>query len=134
MRGKRRAVPWRIAGSLLWGALGLSACTLARPPVISRSHPEKIVHQASPHTLTELQVASEELDSARLALNAYEYESACRLAEQASTNAQVAEARAGTENSRWIAGDVRLSSEAVQAVATRLAVPSSPGCGPTSKE
>jgi len=134
MLGKSRTVYRWVAEFLLCGVSMMSACTAARPLVVARSHAEEIVPQASPSAPAELQGAREELDRARHALNAYEYESACRLAEQASTDAQVAEARAGTENSRWIAGDVRLSSEAVQAVATRLAVPSSPGCGPTSTE
>ena len=121
--GKRRTVRRWITGSLLCGAVGITACATPHPPVVSHSHPEESVPQAAPYPLAELQVASEELARARLALNAYEYDQACHLAEQASLDAQVAEARAGTENARLIAHDVRLSSEAVQAVATRLAIP-----------
>jgi uncharacterized protein DUF4398 len=121
MKGNNRAVLRWIAGPLLGGALGISACTAASPPVLSPPSVEKTVGQTSPYALTELQVAQEELDKARLALNAYEYERACHLAEQASTDAQVAEARAGTEDARFMARDVRLGSEALHAVATRLA-------------
>ena len=123
MLGKRRAGRRWIAGSLLCGAVEITACTMTHPPVVSRSHPAESVPQVAPYPLAELQVASEELANARLALNAYEYDQACHLAAQASLDAQVAEARAGTEHSRLIAQDVRLNSEAVQAVATRLAVP-----------
>jgi hypothetical protein len=121
MKGKNRAVLRWIVGPLLGGALGISACTAASPPVVSLSSAEQTGGRTSPYALTELQVAQEELDQARLALNAYEYDQACHLAEQASTNAQVAEARAGTEDARLMASDVRLSSEALHAVATRLA-------------
>jgi uncharacterized protein DUF4398 len=123
MLGKRRAVPRWIIGPLLCGAVGISACTAAQPPLVSRSHPEEIVPQASQYPLAELQVAREELARAQLALNAHEYEQARHLAEQASRDAQVAVARAGTENARLSAREVRQSSEAVQAVATRLASP-----------
>jgi len=121
MKGNRRAVLRWITGPLLGGVLGLSACTAASPPVVSPVLAEQTVRQPPPYTLAELRAAQEELDKARLALNAYEYEKACRLAEQASTDAQVAEARAGTEDVRFLARDVRLSSEALHAVAARLA-------------
>ena len=122
MLGKRRAVRVWITGSLLCGVLGSNACTTTHPPLVSPPHPEESVPPTAPYPLTELQAANEELAKAILALNANEYEQASRLAAQASLDAQVAEARAGTENSRLIAQDVRLNSEAVQAVAKRLAV------------
>jgi hypothetical protein len=111
MQTTSRAVHQWIAGSLLWGAVGLSACTAAHPPGVARSHPEEIVPQASPYTPAELQAARQELASAQLALNASEYERACRLAAQAATDAQVADARAWTENGRLLAREVRVSSE-----------------------
>jgi hypothetical protein len=122
MRETKRAVHRWLTGALLWGTIGLSACTAAHPPIVSRSSPTESVPHGAPDTLAEVQVAREELTSARHALDAYEYERARCLAEQAARDAQVGEARAGTEHARWIARDVRLSSEALQAVATRLAV------------
>ena len=70
----------------------------------------------------ELRLAREELDSARLALDAREYERARRLAEQALADARLAEARAETESMRRIARDLRLSSEALRDTATRASV------------
>jgi len=123
MLGKRRTVQLWIARLLLCGTLGLSACTAAQPASVARSHPEEIVPQASQYTLAELQVAREELARAKLALDAYDYDQARHLAEQASRDAQVAIARAGTENSRLTAREIQQSSEAVRAVATRFASP-----------
>src|SRR5215510_8224849 len=106
MRGKRRAVSRWIARLLLGGALGLSACTATQPPLVSNSPPEVLVPLASPYEPAELQAAREKLDHAKRALNTSDYERAGRLAEQASKDAEVAEAREGTENVRLIAGEV----------------------------
>jgi len=70
----------------------------------------------------ELQLAREELNSARLALDAREYERARRLAEQAMADARVAEVRAETESTRYTARDLRLSSEALRDEAVRASV------------
>jgi hypothetical protein len=101
MRETRRAVHRWLTGPLLWGALGLSACTAAHPPIVPRSSPTESVPHGAPDALVEVQVAREELASARRALDAYEYKDARCLAEQAARDAQVGEARAGTENARW---------------------------------
>ena len=69
----------------------------------------------------ELRLAREELDGARLALDAREYERARRLAEQASADARLAEARAVTESTRQAARELRLSIEILRAEAARLA-------------
>jgi hypothetical protein len=69
----------------------------------------------------ELQLAREELDRARLALDTREYERARRLADQALTDARLAEARATTESSRQAARDLSLSIEALRSEAVRLA-------------
>jgi len=68
----------------------------------------------------ELQLAREELNSARLALDAREYERARRLAEQAVLDARLAEVRAETESARLAARDLRLSSEALRDETTRV--------------
>jgi len=110
--------PW-IAGSLLCGALGVSACASAQPPVASLSRAESAVRQASESNASqyaplELQSARERLGEARLALDAREYERAHRLAEQALADARLAEARAEVESSRQTARDLRLSIEALR--------------------
>jgi hypothetical protein len=74
-----------------------------------------------PYPPTELRLAREEFDSARLALEVREYERARRLAEQALADARIAEARAETESTRLAARDLRLSIEALRYEAARLA-------------
>jgi hypothetical protein len=74
-----------------------------------------------PYPPLELQLSREEYDSARLALEARQYERARRLAEQALADAQVAEARAATESTRLAARDLRLNIESLRIQATRLA-------------
>jgi hypothetical protein len=74
-----------------------------------------------PYPSIELRSARETLESARIALNIREYERASRLAEQAQTDARLAEIRAETEGLRRVARDVRLSSETVRDEADRLA-------------
>ena len=74
-----------------------------------------------PYAPVELQVAREELDSARVALDVREYGRARRLAEQALADARLAEVRAGTLGARETARDLRMSSEAVRDEAVRLA-------------
>jgi hypothetical protein len=123
--------PW-IMGSLLCGALGISACVAARPPVTSVSHTEVIVRSDPPYTPVELQLAREKLDAARLALDAYEYERARLLAEQALADAQLAEVRAPFESTRQTARDLRLRIEILRDEAARASTttvylpPSSP--------
>ncbi len=126
MMGKSAAVQQWIAGPLLCGALGVSACTTAQPPVTTVTRTEvTTVRQAStsdasPYAPVELQLAREELNSARLALDAREYERARRLAEQAVLDARLAEVRAETESARLAARDLRLSSEALRDETTRV--------------
>ncbi len=76
---------------------------------------------SSPFAPTELRLAREELDSARTALDVREYNRARRLAEQALSDARVAEVRAGTLSTRESARDLRISSEAVRDEALRMA-------------
>jgi hypothetical protein len=113
------AVQRWIAGSLLYGAVGVSACATAQPPVASLSRAELAVRQASASNASqyapmEVQSAREKLDEARAALGVREYERARRLAEQALADARVAEARAEAESSRQTARDLRLTIEALR--------------------
>jgi hypothetical protein len=70
---------------------------------------------------TELRLAREEFESARLALEVREYERARRLAEQALEDARLAEVRAETMSTRLAARDLRLNIENLRYEATRLA-------------
>ena len=80
-----------------------------------------VVTSPLPYPPIELRLAREEYDSARLALDARQYERARRLAEQALADAQLAEARAGTESTRQAARDLRFSIEALRDQSIRLA-------------
>jgi hypothetical protein len=71
---------------------------------------------------TELQLAREELEKARLALDVREYERARRLADQALEDARIAEVRDGTESAREAARDLRLSIETLRDAAARASV------------
>jgi len=83
--------------------------------------PAFVYGQSGTYPPTELRLAREELDSARLALDVRDYERARRLAEQALADARVAEARAETESVRQAARDLRLTIETLRAEAARLA-------------
>ncbi len=82
--------------------------------------PAFVYGQSGTYPPTELRLAREELDSARLALDTREYERARRLAEQAMADARLAEVRAEFESTRRIARDLRLSSEALRDEAVRV--------------
>jgi hypothetical protein len=121
MMRKSTTVQQWIAGSLICGALGVSACAPAQPPISRTSISRTSVTYLPQPEPVELRLAREELADARLALDAREYERALRLAERAMADARLAEARAVTESTRQAARDVRLSSEILRAEAARLA-------------
>jgi hypothetical protein len=108
---------WTI-GALLCGALGVSGCVARPVTTVSR---EVITRPAPIYTPVELQLATEELDRARLALTAREYERARLLADQALVDAQIAETRAATETARQTARNLRLNIETVRDEAIRSA-------------
>jgi len=87
---------------------------LGLSPLVEKAHAQSL------YAPVELQLAREELDSARLALDVREYERARRLADQALADARVAEVRAETESARQAARDLRLSLETLRAEAARL--------------
>ncbi len=122
MLRKNTAVPRWISAPLLCGALGVSACATAQPPV-TVSHTEVITRETrAPLPPVELQSARTELDSARLAMDDREYERARRLADQAVVDARVAEARASTESMRQTAYDLRSASEVLREEAIRVSI------------
>lgn len=120
MIGTNTAVQRWVAGSLLCGAFGVSACAPARPAVIPVSQTRVVTSEVPPYTPIELQLAQEELRSARLAWDSRDYDQARRLAEQAVADARIAEVRATAESTRQTARDLRLSSESLRDDAARL--------------
>lgn len=117
MLGKNIATSGWITGLLLCGAVGVSACAPARPPIAYRQPIE---------AAAELQLARDGLARARLALDAREYEQARRLADQALADVRLAESRAVTESARETAHDLRLSITSVREEAERALVASIP--------
>jgi hypothetical protein len=85
-------------------------------PLVERAQAQSLYAPA------ELQLAREELDKARFALDAREYERAHHLADQALEDARVAEVRARTESARQAARDLRLSIETLRDTAARASV------------
>jgi non-homologous end joining protein Ku len=111
---------------LICGALGLAGCA-GKPPTETLSQAELAVQQASKATASqyaplELQLASEQLDNAKKAMDDEEYDDARRLADQALVNAQLAEAKAGAEKTRQAAAELRKSIETLRAELQRPSI------------
>jgi Domain of unknown function (DUF4398) len=100
----------------LWQAALVVSVSLAL------AFPAFVYGQSGMYPPVELRLAREELASARLALEVRDYERARRLAEQAMTDARVAEVEAESESTRYTARDLRLSSEALREAAVRASV------------
>lgn len=104
---------------LIISALGLSGCSAGRPPVKGLSQAELAVHEAERSKAAalapaELDTARQQLENAKQAMNAKEYEQARRLAENALANAQLAEAKAEAESTQQVAEELRKSIEALR--------------------
>jgi chromosome segregation ATPase len=116
---------------LLCGAMGLSSCA-GKPPaatVSQVSQAELAVQQASKskapeYASVELYTAREQLASAQEALRQKEYTQARRWAERALVNAQLAETKAESEQTRRTAAELRQSIEALRREAEKPASPS----------
>jgi hypothetical protein len=116
---------------LLCGALGLSSCA-GKPPVATVSQvsqAELAVQQASKskapeYASVELYTAQEQLAGAQEALRKKEYTQARRWAERALVNAQLAEIKAESEQTRRTAAELRQSIEALRREAEKPASPS----------
>jgi len=115
---------------LLCGAMGLSSCA-GKPPattVSQVSQAELAVQQASnskapQYASLELHTAREQLADAQEALQKKEYTQARRWAERALVNAQLAETRAQSEQTRRTATELQQSIEALRREAELRASP-----------
>jgi len=116
---------------LLCGAMGLSSCA-GKPPattVSQVSQAELAVQQASnskapQYASLELHTAREQLADAQEALQKKEYTQARRWAERALVNAQLAETRAQSEQTRRTATELQQSIEALRREAEQRTSPS----------
>jgi hypothetical protein len=112
---------------VLGAALAVSGCSAAQPPVATVASAEMAVRQAdeSPapqHAQAELRVAREKLAAAQKALNDEDYEEARRLAEQATVDAQFAQAKANSVQTQQEAAELRKTIDALRDEAVRSSV------------
>lgn len=113
-----------VVGSLL----GVTGCSSARPPEAAVAQAELAVRQAAEskaplHAPTEFRIAQEKSQGAQRAMSAEEYELAGRLAEQAITDAQLAQSRAAAAEAQKNAEEVRRTMNALQSEANRPTTP-----------
>jgi non-homologous end joining protein Ku len=109
--------------ALICGGLVICGCA-GKPPLEKLSQADLAVQQADKSTASqyaplELQIAREQLDSAKRAMDTKKYEDARRLADQALVNAQLAEAKAAAEKTRQTAAELRKSIETLRSELAR---------------
>jgi hypothetical protein len=105
-------------------ALSVTGCSTVAPPKEQLAAAELAVQQANKskapqYSPLELRMAMDKLDEAKRAMNKEEYTLARRLAEEALVDAQVAEAKAASEDARRAASDLRQSLETLRREAER---------------
>jgi hypothetical protein len=116
----------RLPATLVAAALAVGGCAATRPPTAKVSNAEVAVKRAEEgdagqHAPLELRVAREKLDKARRAMGDEEYEQARRLADEASVDAQLAEARARSAKAKQAATAVKKGVEALRSETERPA-------------
>jgi hypothetical protein len=114
--------------SLICGVLGVGGCSAARPPEAAVGQAELAVRQAAEskapaYAPSEFRIAQEKSLGAQRAMLEEEYEHARRLAEQAVTDAQLAQARAGAAEAQKNVEEVRRTMNALQSEASRPMTP-----------
>ena len=102
----------------------LAGCSTIGPPKDSLAAADLAVQQANKskapqYSPLELRMAMDKLDEAKRAMAKEEYIKARRLAEEALVDAQLAEAKAASEDARRTASDVRQSLETLRREAER---------------
>lgn len=121
-------IPQWLRLSLVCGVLGVTGCSAARPPEAQVAQAELAVRQAAEskapvYAATEFRVAQEKAQGAQRAMSAEEYDQARRLAEQAVTDAQLAQARANAAEARKNTEEVRTTMDALRSEANRPTAP-----------
>lgn len=104
---------------LVCGAIGLSGCSAGRPPTAELAQATLAVQEADKskapqHAPAELNTARQELESAQQAMRGKDYTKARRLAERALVHAQLAAAKAETEQARQAAAALQRSIESLR--------------------
>ena len=109
---------------LAFAALSTIGCSTVGPPKDSMAAAELAVQEANKskapqYSPLELRMAMDKLDEAKRAMNKKDYTVARRLAEEALVDAQVAEAKAASEDARRAASDLKESLETLRREAQR---------------
>jgi len=121
-------VPQWLRLSLVCGVLGVTGCSAARPPEAAVGQAELAVRQAAEskapvYAPSEFRIAQEKSLGAQRAMSEEEYDYARRLAEQAVTDAQLAQARAGAAEAQKNTEEIRKTMNALQSEASRPMIP-----------
>lgn len=120
----RQFFSFRIAVPFILTMLGIAGCSTVGPPKDSVAAADLAVREASKskapqYSPLELRRATDKLDEAKRAMDKKEYIRARRLADEALVDAQLAEAKAASEDARRDASDVRQSLETLRREAER---------------
>jgi hypothetical protein len=121
-------LPQWLRFSLICGVLGVTGCSAARPPEAAVGQAELAVQLAAEskapvYAPSEFRIAQEKSLGAQHAMSEEEYDQARRLAEQAVTDAQLAQARAGAAEAQKNVEEVRRTMNALQSEASRPITP-----------
>ena len=109
---------------VLSGTIGLSGCSMSKPPTDTLAKAELGVSAARDARADELspmdlKIAREKLEKAKQAMAAKRYDDARRLAESAQVDAELAEAKSEAEIVRRAADDVQRRADALPTEAER---------------
>ncbi len=117
-------LPRWVSISLMCSMLGLIGCSSARPPDIAMAQAKLAIEQASNskapvYDQADLQRAREKLSNAERSVMDKKYDEAQYLAEQATVDAQLAEARANASDAMQNEVEVRKTIDALRGETTQ---------------
>jgi Domain of unknown function (DUF4398) len=121
---QKQFLSFRVAVPIVLTILSITGCSTIGPPKDSVAAADLAVREANKskapqYSPLELRRATDKLDEAKRAMDKEEYTRARRLAEEALVDAQLAEAKAASEDARRTASDVRQSLETLRREAQR---------------
>lgn len=121
---RKQFVSFGVGIPFVFTVLSIAGCSTVGPPKDSVAAADLAVREASKskapqYSPLELRRATDKLDEAKRAMNKKDYIQARRLADEALVDAQLAEAKAASEDARREASDVRQSLETLRREAER---------------
>jgi predicted S18 family serine protease len=131
MTEKNRVLRYWIVTPLIGGVLAIGGCVAARvptAPTVALAQADTAVRQAteskaSTYAPAELSKAREKLLSAQAAMNMSDYERARLLAEEATVDAQLAQAKGEARDAEHDAAELRAAIDALRVEAARPIIP-----------